>query len=102
MTSLVARCRQFLQQPKLRSARKVVVALVGGTVVVVGVALIVLPGPAFLVIPLGLAILATEFLWARRWLQRARDLLPHAAKPPATPHSAGGESVSPARPSLES
>lgn len=101
MTSLVARCRRFLQQPKLRSARKIVVALVGGTVVVVGVALIVLPGPAFLVIPLGLAILATEFLWARRWLQRARDLLPHAAKPPATPDPAAGEAASSERASLQ-
>jgi hypothetical protein len=36
------------------------------------VALIVLPGPAFLVIPAGLAILATEFLWARRLLLYVR------------------------------
>lgn len=101
MTSIVARCRRFLQQPKLRGARKVVIALVGGTVVLVGIALIVLPGPAFLVIPLGLAILATEFLWARRWLQRARDLLPHAAKQPAMPRPASGEAASPERASLQ-
>jgi len=55
-----------------RLARKVVVAVVGGTVVLFGVALIALPGPALLVIPLGLGILAVEFRWARRWLQRAR------------------------------
>lgn len=58
----------------LRAARKVAVLIVGGTVLAVGVALIVLPGPAFLVIPAGLAILATEFLWARRLLRRAKDL----------------------------
>jgi uncharacterized protein (TIGR02611 family) len=58
----------------LRAARKVAVLVVGGTVLAVGVALIVLPGPAFLVIPAGLAILATEFLWARRLLWRAKDL----------------------------
>ena len=57
----------------LRVARKVSVALIGATVVAVGVALIVLPGPAVLVIPLGLAILASEFLWARRLLLRLRD-----------------------------
>lgn len=57
----------------LRVARKVVVTVIGVTVVAVGVALIVLPGPAILVIPLGLAILATEFLWARRLLRRLRD-----------------------------
>lgn len=55
-------------------ARRVIVGVIGGTVLVIGIALIVLPGPAVLVIPLGLAILATEFLWARRWLRRARGL----------------------------
>jgi uncharacterized protein (TIGR02611 family) len=50
------------------------VLVVGGTVLVVGVALIILPGPAFLVIPAGLAILATEFLWARRLLRETKDL----------------------------
>lgn len=44
-------------------------AVTGTTVLAVGVALIVLPGPAFIVIPAGLAILATEFLWARRLLR---------------------------------
>jgi tellurite resistance protein TerC len=34
----------------------------------VGVAMIVLPGPAFIVIPAGLGILALEFAWAKRWL----------------------------------
>jgi len=55
------------------------VAIVGGTVLAIGVALIVLPGPAFVVIPLGLAILGAEFAWARHWLrrvkQRSTDLL---------------------------
>lgn len=41
----------------------------------IGIALLVLPGPAFLVIPVGLAILATEFVWARRWLKRARGMV---------------------------
>jgi hypothetical protein len=45
---------------------------VGGTVLVVGVCLIVLPGPAFLVIPAGLAILGIEFAWARIWLKKAK------------------------------
>jgi hypothetical protein len=46
--------------------------MVGGTVVTLGLAMIVLPGPALVVIPLGLAILATQFLWARRLLRRVR------------------------------
>lgn len=47
--------------------------VIGTTVVLVGVALIVLPGPAFIVIPAGLAILALEFAWARNLLVRARE-----------------------------
>jgi tellurite resistance protein TerC len=40
-----------------------------------GVAMLVLPGPAILLIPLGLGILATEFRWARKWLTTARQWL---------------------------
>lgn len=56
----------------VRHARRVVVAVVGTTVLLLGVALLVLPGPAFVVIPIGLAILAIEFAWARRLLKRVR------------------------------
>lgn len=58
----------------IRAARRVVVAVVGITIVLVGVLLLVLPGPAFVVIPIGLAVLAIEFEWARRLLRRAREL----------------------------
>jgi hypothetical protein len=53
-------------------ARRVAVAVVGGTVTIAGIAMIVLPGPAVVVIPLGLSILATEFVWPRRYLRRFR------------------------------
>ena len=43
--------------------------------VVIGVALIVLPGPAFIVIPIGLSILASEFIWAQRVIKRGRIFL---------------------------
>ncbi len=56
----------------VRHARRLIVAVVGGTVVLFGLALVVLPGPAFVVIPLGLAILAAEFAWARSLLHRVR------------------------------
>ena len=55
--------------------RRMIVGVIGGTVLLIGIGLMVLPGPAFLVIPLGLAILATEFVWARRWLKKARALV---------------------------
>lgn len=47
----------------------------GSSVLLVGIVMIVAPGPAFLVIPLGLAILATEFVWARRFLAKIRERL---------------------------
>jgi tellurite resistance protein TerC len=63
-----------------RQARRVVVAVVGGSVLLVGLALLVLPGPAFVVIPIGLAILATEFVWARRWLAKIKASASSAAQ----------------------
>jgi hypothetical protein len=50
--------------------RKLIVAVIGSTVVLFGLALIILPGPAVIVVPLGLALLATEFAWARRLIRR--------------------------------
>lgn len=55
-----------------RHARRLLVLTVGLTVVALGVVMVVTPGPAILVIPLGLAILATEFFWAKRLLVRFR------------------------------
>jgi uncharacterized protein (TIGR02611 family) len=64
----------------IRTARRVVVGVVGVTVLAVGAALLVLPGPAFVVLPIGLGILAIEFEWARRLLQRARRFYETAAR----------------------
>jgi hypothetical protein len=55
--------------------RRVWIAVIGGTVFLFGIALIVLPGPAFIVIPAGLAILATEFAWAGHWLRKIRSFV---------------------------
>ena len=46
--------------------------MVGGSVVLVGICMLVLPGPAIVVIPAGLAILSLEFAWARLWLRKVR------------------------------
>lgn len=56
-----------------RQARKIVIFVIGSTILLAGIAMIVLPGPALVVIPIGLAILATEFVWARLWLKYARQ-----------------------------
>ena len=58
----------------IKVVRRVIVSVIGATVFLIGVALLVLPGPAFIVIPIGLAILATEYAWARRWLRKVRRM----------------------------
>jgi tellurite resistance protein TerC len=57
----------------LRGARRIAIALIGSTILLLGVAMLILPGPGLLVIPIGLALLSTEFVWARRWLARIRE-----------------------------
>jgi len=52
----------------------------GFTIILIGVALLVLPGPGTLVIILGLALLGTEFAWARRLLKRVKESGNHAAR----------------------
>jgi uncharacterized protein (TIGR02611 family) len=56
------------------TVRRAIVGVIGGTVLLIGIMMIVLPGPALIVIPIGLAILATEFAWARHYLRKAREL----------------------------
>ncbi|MEL7186976.1 MAG: PGPGW domain-containing protein [Pseudomonadota bacterium] len=58
-----------------KAARRVVIGVVGMTVLLIGMVLIVTPGPAMLVIPAGLAILSLEFAWARRWLRKIRETI---------------------------
>jgi uncharacterized protein (TIGR02611 family) len=53
--------------------KRIAIAVAGFTVLLIGVAMIVLPGPAFIVIPAGLAILAIEFAWAKRLLVEAKE-----------------------------
>ncbi len=75
----------------IRAARRVAVGVVGSTVIIVGVALLVLPGPAFVVLPIGLGILAIEFEWARRLLRRARRLYESAVGTSRAPESDGND-----------
>jgi len=56
-----------------KAARRIVVGVVGATVLLIGVVMLVTPGPALVVIPVGLAILSIEFTWARAWLRRLRE-----------------------------
>lgn len=55
---------------------RLVVLIVGITLLLVGIAMIVLPGPALVVIPASLALLGTEFVWARRFLKAVQARIP--------------------------
>jgi len=58
----------------IKIVKRVIVSVVGATVLLIGIALLILPGSAFIVIPVGLAILASEYAWARRWLRKVRRM----------------------------
>ena len=60
--------------------RRILILLIGSTVVIFGVLLLVLPGPGIVVIIVGLAILATEFAWAEALLVGARKRAARLAK----------------------
>jgi tellurite resistance protein TerC len=57
----------------LQQAKRLIKIVVGFTLLLIGLAMTVLPGPAIIVIPAGLAILATEFIWARRVLEKIKQ-----------------------------
>ena len=58
----------------LQQAKRLIVVVAGSTVLLIGIAMIVLPGPAVLVIPVGLGcVLATEFVWARKLLTKIKS-----------------------------
>lgn len=63
-----------------KQIKRIVIGIVGASVLIVGIMMIVLPGPAFIVIPLGLSILATEFLWARNILNKFKQKFEELAK----------------------
>lgn len=90
-------------RPWLRMTYKIVVTTVGVTVVLVGIALLVLPGPGWLTIFLGLGILGTEFAVIRRFNTRFKALVLrwwHAWRARRAARAARG-STSPGAPDLE-
>ena len=68
------KARQFLHLDKIPPwPRKIIVSLVGGLIFIAGIVMIVTPGPAFVLIPLGLLLLASEFKWAKTAAQKILD-----------------------------
>jgi tellurite resistance protein TerC len=72
LVSPLAEELEDLAEYSWKQARRIVMVLLGASVLIAGVAMIVLPGPAIVIIPAGLAILGTEFLWARQLLGRMK------------------------------
>ena len=64
----------------LKQAKRLVVTVIGFTILAAGIAMIVLPGPAIVVIPVGLALLATEFIWARKLLVTVKERIERMRK----------------------
>lgn len=60
--------------------RRIIITLIGVSVLIVGIIFIVTPGPAIIVIPAGLAILASEFMWARILLKKVKHKFIHYSK----------------------
>ena len=59
----------------LKQAKRVIIAMIGLSLLGIGIAMILLPGPAMVVIPVSLGILATEFVWARRLMHAFKERL---------------------------
>ena len=76
MTRRDANSRSFFA----RYGKRILVIVAGSAVTIAGIAMLVLPGPGFLVIFAGLAILSSEFEWADRLRDRVRERAEQAAK----------------------
>lgn len=57
----------------LKPAYKVIIAILGSIVILAGFIMLVTPGPGILAILLGLLILASEFVWAKRLLKKMKE-----------------------------
>lgn len=55
-----------------RSSKRIAISVVGGALVVAGLAMLVLPGPGILVVALGFAVLGTEYVWAATALEHTK------------------------------
>jgi tellurite resistance protein TerC len=67
--------------------RRFLIGSIGFSVVLIGLVMIILPGPAFILVPLGVAILASEFAWARRIWRRGRILVARVRRKPVLSQS---------------
>jgi hypothetical protein len=76
-----------------RSSKRVAVSVVGGVLVLGGLAMLVLPGPGLLVVVAGFAVLGTEYAWAAAALERTKRAAGQAADVARRGASAAGRSA---------
>jgi uncharacterized protein (TIGR02611 family) len=69
---LGARRDSIRRRPAAYRVYRIIVGILGGAIVIGGLALVPLPGPGWVIVFVGLAVLATEFVWAQRVEQFAR------------------------------
>lgn len=62
-----------------RNSKRVAITIIGFVLVLGGIVLLPLPGPGMLIIIAGLAVLGTEYMWARRALELAKEKARQAA-----------------------
>lgn len=64
----------------LRSSKRIAVSVLGGVLVLGGIAMLVLPGPGLLVVVAGFAVLGTEYAWAAAALEKTKRVAESAGR----------------------
>ncbi|REL31690.1 PGPGW domain-containing protein [Thalassotalea euphylliae] len=62
------------------TAKKTMITVIGGLLVFIGVMFVIVPGPAILFLPAGLALLSLEYPWAKQWLKKCQRLMRKGAE----------------------
>lgn len=59
----------------IKEIRRAAILVMGFTVMLIGILLLVLPGPGVIIFLSGLSMLATEFYWAKKWLKKVEKTI---------------------------
>lgn len=81
----------------VRSSKRVAVSVVGGALVLAGIAMFVLPGPGILVVALGFAVLGTEYAWAAIAFERTKRTAAQAGNLAQQAARSAGRRIDPRR-----
>ncbi len=79
-TATASQSASRLSSLTYKAARRIAVAIVGTTLLLVGAVMMITPGPGVVVLLLALAVLSAEFAWARRWLKHLKGVASDTAQ----------------------